>query len=57
MDNDIFCFLCGSELELNQEKETAHCIACKVDFECYIQDGKVMGIGIGIEGENVQEHK
>ena len=49
MEDDIFCFLCGSEMNFNSDKEEAECMGCLTKYECYVTDGKVMGLGVSKE--------
>ena len=49
MESDLYCFLCGSEMNLDIDKEVADCLGCLTKYECYITDGKVMGLGVSKE--------
>lgn len=46
MDNEVYCFLCGSELTLDLEKEEASCGLCLKQFEVFYEDNELRGMGV-----------
>ena len=46
MEDDLYCFLCGSEMNFVEEKEEAECLLCMTKFDCLVVDGKIMGLGV-----------
>lgn len=46
MDNEIYCFLCGSELSVDLVKEEAFCVLCVKEFEIFCEGGELKGMGV-----------